>query len=324
MDFDLRLLRHARALAEEGSFGRAARTLNLSQPALSRSIQDLEQRTGIRLFDRGKGRVEPTDLGRLFLEQARELLDRADALDRSIALYRGTGTGRLVIGSGTFATAMFMAEAVAEFVGANPGVGLRVVNDSWSNLIAALRRRELDLVVAGLPGGHDSTGLLTVPLATRQGYFLARPGHPLFAHRSLALGDVLAYPIVSTTRFGPSLTEYLLAARSAGTAGRSIPDLGCESLATMAAVAARTDHLLLAPLASVVEAVESGALIPLPLADPGIRSSFAVVRLENRTLPPVAEELIRAIVVADRESACAERTLPVGTVDGQKAIQSIS
>jgi len=71
MDFDLRLLRHARALAEEGSFARAARTLHLTQPALSRSIQELERRTGIRLFDRNKGRVDLTALGEVFLAHAR-------------------------------------------------------------------------------------------------------------------------------------------------------------------------------------------------------------------------------------------------------------
>ena len=84
MDFDLRLLRHARALGEERNFARAARTLRLTQPALSRSIQDLERRTGIKLFDRNKGRVEPTDLGRIFLAHARELMGRAEALDREV------------------------------------------------------------------------------------------------------------------------------------------------------------------------------------------------------------------------------------------------
>ncbi len=93
MDFDLRQLRHARALAEEGSFARAARTLHLTQPALSRSIQELERRTGIKLFDRNQGRVEPTDLGRVFLAHARGLLGHAEALDREVATMRGTGTG---------------------------------------------------------------------------------------------------------------------------------------------------------------------------------------------------------------------------------------
>ncbi len=101
MDFDLRLLRHARALAEEGSYARAARSLHLTQPALTRSIQELERRTGLKLFDRDSKRVGPTDLGRLFLAHARELLGRAEALDREVATMRGAGTGSLVVGSGT-------------------------------------------------------------------------------------------------------------------------------------------------------------------------------------------------------------------------------
>ena len=151
MDFDLRLLRHARALAEEGSFARAARGQHLTQPALTRSIQELERRTGIKLFDRNKGRVVPTDLGRVFLAHARELLGHAEALDREIATLRGAGTGSLLLGSGTFPTAIFVAEGVAAFLRENPDVAVRVVNDNWVALIAALRRRELDLVVAASP-----------------------------------------------------------------------------------------------------------------------------------------------------------------------------
>jgi DNA-binding transcriptional LysR family regulator len=120
MDFDLRLLRHARALAEEGSFSRAARAQHLTQPALTRSIQELERRTGIKLFDRSKGRVVPTDLGSVFLAQARELLGHAEALDREVATLRGSGTGNLVLGSGTFPTAIFVADAVAAFLRENP------------------------------------------------------------------------------------------------------------------------------------------------------------------------------------------------------------
>src|SRR5512139_3428735 len=177
MDFDLRQLRHARALAEQGSFARASRTLHLTQPALSRSIQELERRTGIKLFDRAQGRVEPTDLGRVFLAQARDLLGHAEALDREVATLRGTGTGRLVVGSGTFPTAIFMADALAAFLGRNPGVAVRVVNENWVGLVAGLRRREFDLVVAAPPAPDEATDLETINLSQRQGRFLVRPGH---------------------------------------------------------------------------------------------------------------------------------------------------
>ena len=64
MDFDLRSLGHAQALAEHASFARAAKVLHITQPALSRSIQELERRVGVRLFDRARRGVEPTEAGR--------------------------------------------------------------------------------------------------------------------------------------------------------------------------------------------------------------------------------------------------------------------
>ena len=300
MDFDLRLLRHARALGEEGSFARASRTLHLTQPALSRSIQELERRTGIKLFDRNKGRVEPTDLGRVFLAHARELLGRAEALDREVATLRGSGTGRLLVGSGTFPTAMFMSEALGAFLGKHPKVAIRVVNDNWVALVAALRRRELDFIVAAPPSEEESTGLSTHPLSFAQGWFLVRPGHPLLSKGEVSLADVAACPIVCTGRLTAPVTTALLAARKSADLGRPVPDVACESHEMMRHIAITTDHVLLSTLAANAKAVERGELVPLPVVDPRIGVTFAIIRLEARTLPPIADELIREVVAADR------------------------
>jgi DNA-binding transcriptional LysR family regulator len=309
MDFDLRMLRHARALAEEGSFARAARTLHLTQPALSRSIQELERRTGIKLFDRNQSRVEPTDLGRVFLAQARELLGRAEALEREVATMRGSGTGHLVVGSGTFPTAIFMGQAVSAFLSRNPRVGIRVLNDNWVALVAALRRRELDFIVTAQPVADESTDLSIQPLATRQGRFLVRPGHPLLVESARALADVVAYPLVCTSRFNPAMMEALLAARNDGGGGRMIPDVACESHEMMRCIVASTDHVMISTLGANARAIDAGELAPLPFADPRIASTFAVIRVESRTLPPIADELIGDIIAADRASVAAERAL---------------
>ncbi len=309
MDFDLRLLRHARALAEEGSFGRAARALHLTQPALSRSIQELERRTGIQLFDRNKGGVEPTDLGRVFLVHARELLGRAEALDREVTTMRGSGTGSLVIGSGTFPTSMFMAGAVGEFLRKNPGVGIRLVNDNWVALVSALRRRELDFIVAAPPAANEATDLATRGLSARQGYFLVRPGHPLASKRELALADIVAWPIMCTGRLPPAITETLLEARRGHGAARPIPDVACESLEMMAGIARATDHVLLSTLAASAGAIAAGELVALPLVEPRIGVTFAILRVAARTLPPVAGAMMREVVAADRAALVAERAL---------------
>jgi DNA-binding transcriptional LysR family regulator len=309
MDFDLRLLRHARALAEEGSFARASRTLHLTQPALSRSIQELERRTGIKLFDRAQGRVEPTDLGRVFLAQARDLLGQAEALDRSVAMLRGSGTGRLAVGSGTIPTAMFMAGALGAFLQRNPNVGVRLVSDNWVALVAALRRRELDFIVASHPPAEEAGDLVAKPLALREACFLVRPGHPLLGRRDLAFADVAAFPVVSTGRFPAEITAIVVDSRKGEDAGRPFPDVACESHEMMRAIVRATDHVLLSGLAANVTALEAGELVALPFSDPRISAKFAVLRLQARTLPPIAEELIADVVAADRAATETERRL---------------
>ena len=312
MDFDLRQLRHARALAEQGSFARASRTLHLTQPALSRSIQELERRTGIKLFDRAQGRVEPTDLGRVFLAQARDLLGHAEALDREVATMRGTGTGSLVVGSGTFPTAIFMADALAAFLGRNPGVAVRVVNENWVGLVAGLRRREFDFVVAAPPVPDEATDLASVLLSPRQGRFLVRQGHPLVARPGITLADVAAFPLVCTSRLNPGMTAALLEARAARGSAGPIPDVACESHEMMCRVVAGTDHVLISAIAANARAIAAGELAVLPLVDPRIASKFAVIRLRERTLPPIADELVDAVIAADRATSEAERRLLAG------------
>ena len=309
MDFDLRLLRHARALAEEGSYARAARSLHLTQPALTRSIQELERRTGLKLFDRDSKRVGPTDLGRLFLAHARELLGRAEALDREVATMRGAGTGSLVVGSGTLPTVIFMADALASFLGKHPDVAVRLVNDNWATLVAALRRRELDFVVAAPPPSEEMAGLAVEPLARRQGYFFARPGHALAGRRNLSLAEVAAFPILCSSRLPPLIVGRLLDARGPRGAGRSIPDVASESHEMMQRIAGATDHVLLSALSGNRDALAQGRLVVLPLADPTLRTSFAVLRLESRTLPPIADQLVAEIVAADRAAVALDREL---------------
>lgn len=309
MDFDLRLLRHARALAEEGSFARAARSQHLTQPALTRSIQELERRTGIKLFDRNRGRVAPTDLGRVFLAHARELLGHAEALDREVATLRGAGSGSLVVGSGTFPTAIFVAEGVAAFLRENPDVAVRVVNENWVALVAALRRRELDLVVSAAPPPAEAADLVVQPLSFRQGRFLVRPGHPLLAKPDSTLADIVAWPLICTGRLPAVLTDHLLRARSGARTRQPLPDVACDSSEMMRHIARTTDHVLLSVLSANADALAAGQLVALPFVDPAIGSTFAILRLQARTLPPIAEALARAIAVADRAAARIGREL---------------
>lgn len=307
MDIDLRLLRHARALAETGNFARAARAVHLTQPALSRSIQLLEQRVGALLFDRSRQRVEPTDVGRLFIEHARAVLEQAEALEREVAAIRGLASGRVSIGAGTYASSMFVERALAEFVARNPDVAIRVVNDSGAELAARLRRGDVDLFVGSLPHEPEASGLQVQRLSTRSGRFFARPGHPLASRRGLALDEVLRWPLVLPTRVPLGLAEAILRARSDSTA--TPPDFTCESVGMMRTVAATADRVMVGSVSMGAEEVFASRLRVLDTVGEPLSQEFGIVRLAGRTLPQTAETLVEAIVEADHASLEQERVL---------------
>ncbi len=121
MDIELRLLRHAAALASEGSFVKAARVVHLSQPALSRSIQELERRAGMEpLFQRDRSGIVPTDVGQILLHHAANVLAAAGDLSREMDLVKGLDAGELVIGAGIYPSRLFMDRALSRLLKLEP------------------------------------------------------------------------------------------------------------------------------------------------------------------------------------------------------------
>jgi DNA-binding transcriptional LysR family regulator len=102
MMIETRLLQQVVILAEVRSYAKAAKILHLSQPALSRSIQQLESRIGQRLFDRLRRQIQLTEVGLLFVNRARDLLARGDDLEREVSLLNGSRGGQLTIGAGPY------------------------------------------------------------------------------------------------------------------------------------------------------------------------------------------------------------------------------
>jgi len=303
MDVDLRLLRHAQALARERSFARAARTLGLTQPALSRSIQELERRAGSRLFLRDRRGVEPTDTGNVFLEAAAEVVSRADDLGRQMTLLQGLDVGTLVVGSGPYPAGMFIGEATARTVRAHAGLRVRILVDQYPALSQALRRRECDMVVAErMPLPLDEE-LDTRDLCRHQGYFIVRAGHPLQSIPKPDLAQILAFPVAASGRLPPRLMKPLAAglprrARE-GAGPKSLPRVECSSLSVLKTVVAGSDTVGLFPLTTVLREVAEGELTVLNRVEPWLFTNFGIVWPRRRILSPSAREFIEHLVEVD-------------------------
>ena len=153
---DLRQLRQFVTLAEHLHFGRAAAALHISQPPLSRSIQDLETKLGARLFERSRRKVQLTPAGGWFLEEARQVLARLERASRTVAGMAAGGACTLRIGFVSIADYSVLPGLLKRFKAAYPGVEL------------ALRELVTEAQLEALASGELDLGFVLPPLPARE------------------------------------------------------------------------------------------------------------------------------------------------------------
>lgn len=154
---ELRHLRYFRAVAELGGFGRAARQLHVAQSAISGQIRDLEHEIQVELFDRSQREIALTAEGSLFLDEAREILER---VERAVALAQRASRGQigtLTVGLCGPSTSPFLPQLVRSFRTRSPGVQIVLKEMNPSAQLQALAAGSLDVgFTRGLEGAHDS------------------------------------------------------------------------------------------------------------------------------------------------------------------------
>src|ERR1043165_1732100 len=144
---ELRDLEYFVVVAEQGNLGRAADQLRLSQPALSKSLKRLEDALEVRLFRRNANGMELTAEGSLLLSRARELRDSLRNVAREVSEMSRGHAGHINIGVGPSVNDEFLLAAVTELLRAEPRVTMKVIVSDQDQIIPALRRGEIDVVV---------------------------------------------------------------------------------------------------------------------------------------------------------------------------------
>ena len=182
---DLRQLRQFIAVAEHLHFGRAAAALHISQPPLSRSIQDLEAKLGAKLLERSRRKVELTAAGAWYLEEARQVLVRLELAGRSVAERSAGGTGALRIGFVTIADYSVLPGLLSRFKAAYPGVSLALREMVTESQLEALGAGDLDLGFVLPPLPARDVDSITV---NREPLVVALPGRHALARERGPLG----------------------------------------------------------------------------------------------------------------------------------------
>jgi DNA-binding transcriptional LysR family regulator len=197
---ELRHLRYFVAVAEEENVSRAALKLHVSQPGLSRQIRDLEEELGFLLLQRSAKSVRLTGAGRVFLTEARAVLQRArDAVETARAAAMG-GQGELHVGYAPSLTARFLPQTLRAFQAALPNVRVKLHDFSTEEMLGGLREGKLQIAFVVRLTSALLRGLRFEELARDSLCLAVAPKHPLAGRRTVTLAEAAREPLITYTR----------------------------------------------------------------------------------------------------------------------------
>ena len=191
-------LRHLQLLVVLDQFrhlGRAAEFLSLTQPAVSKTLAEIERLFGVSLFDRSTRGTEPTPYGAAVVRFARSVLADYERTRDELAAVAAGATGRVRVGAMVVAT-HWLAQAVQAFKQQQPQTAVLVEEGDLMRLLPRLRGGELDLIVGRLEPGHAAPDLDTEPLYDEPMVLVTAPGDALTRLRKPGWADVAVRPCV--------------------------------------------------------------------------------------------------------------------------------
>ncbi|WP_330334094.1 transcriptional regulator CynR [Streptomyces sp. NBC_00536] len=265
---ELRHLRYLLAVAEHGSFTRAAEELRVSQPTLSQQIRQLERTVGVQLLDRSGRTVRATDAGAVYLHHARRALRDLAAAERAVLDVADLSRGTLRLAMTPTFTAYLLGPLVAELHLRHPGITLDVKEMTQAQLESGLLADALDLAVAF--AGPHLAGIAATELFTET--------------LGMAVGD--AHPLAGRTAPLPAadLAQCDLALLSGGFATRTHIDgyFAAQRIAPRIAVEANS----LGALTEIVRRTALATVLPDALArdQPGLHPVGLTPALPARTV----------------------------------------
>jgi DNA-binding transcriptional LysR family regulator len=284
MALNLHHLRVFARVAEEGGFTRAAHTLRLSQPAVSKAVRELERQTGVPLIERAGRATRLTAAGEALFARARELFAVERSAEEELRALRGLSGGVLRVGASTTVATYLLFPYLARFRETNPAVKLRVASANTRAIARALLERRLDVALVEGPVRHAR--IEVIPWREDELVLITPPAHRLATKRSIDLRELSREPLIvrepgSGTR---RVAERALAAQ--GVSPTVTLQLGSTE-AIKQAVAAGLGVAFVSRFA-VEEQVKLGRIAAVRVRESALRRMLTELRLRGRAEGPGA------------------------------------
>jgi DNA-binding transcriptional LysR family regulator len=250
------------ATREAENFTLAARRIGLAQPTIHRAVSTLEQEAGRALFERTAHGLVATRPAQALAQSARLAFAEIAQAEADIGDLAGREVGRIVIGAMPLSRSYLLPRAIARFRRRRPTLPVKALDGPYSDMIAGLRRGEVDFLIGALRDPAPIGDIVQDALFEDGLDIVARPGHPALSLPAPRLGDLMAYPFVVGTQGAPGRLIFDRITAPLG-APPSLVETG--SMILMRELLRISDHLGCISHLQIEAEIGLGALVRVPV-----------------------------------------------------------
>lgn len=302
-----RQLIHFSAIAEAGSLNKAAETLGIAQSALTRSVRQLEDQMGCRLFQRGPRGSAITPEGEVLLECTHRIQSETSLALMAISHASMRKKPLIRIGAAPAFALGVLPDALSAFQKQRPDVHIQIRQSAPASLMEMLISSELDIYVGPISGAEPESGIETVQVANVQSLVYAKSDHPLTELKTVGYADLVRFKWIALIEDSGSILPGAWRRKLAQIAyevGLKPPEIAIETTSAIGAlsISARTNYLVC--LSSMfMEDARARGLSSLHLAEPLTAYQNAIAYRSAFGRNPLALELIDVIKSLAKDAA---------------------
>ena len=296
-------IRNLVTISECGSIQAAARRLGVTQPAITRSIRDLERELGAPLFERSGSGMRLTAIGEVVQRRAGGVQAELGRIRDEVAQLTGRGSGMVSVGLSFVAHAGLLPKVISAFRRSAPDVRLEIKESLFSGMKSELDTGVIDFYVGPMPPGEHSDGKLAVePLFENRRQIFCRRDHPLANAKSLADLDGASWVTASATRNSQDELAALFQHYDLPPPHIAV---NAQTMMSMMSIAASSDLLTALPRQIQELLGLNSSLVRIPVREQLLSATISIVRRASTPLTPAAEmlsDLFRRAAIAHAAS----------------------
>jgi DNA-binding transcriptional LysR family regulator len=288
-------------VAEQGSVSRAAETLHIAQPSLSRTISEFEAILGVRIFERGPRGVTLTLDGERLVGHAKAIRAELHDAEREIAILHTAEHDSISIGVVPVHPIDPLMHALLSLIEARPDIRARFITGTRDQLLEPLRRGDLDLILGplapvALDGGYTESVIYYEDLA-----IYCSPLNRLFGCKTVSLGDLVDMRWVLGHEGAPSRRRVEVFFRAQGLEAPHV-DIEFEDVPARRSMVLQSDFLSVFQRQHVLQQLREHRIFPLPIEWRQDERPIGIIRMSAVSLSPAAVEFVDVVREAFAES----------------------